>query len=96
MSRRFFLGLSDGKQRATRHFGVNYPGYDKSPYCQGGPLHGAYKTSRRSTGPSNPRASGYLPGMSKYLEAKAVSHVFSPGFSAICHLWLMLGSEPKN
>ena len=32
----------------------------------------------------------------KHLEAKAVSHVFSPGFSAICHAWLLLGSEREN
>ena len=30
------------------------------------------------------------------LEAKAASHLFSPGFSAICHLWPMLGSEREN
>ena len=32
----------------------------------------------------------------KNLEAKTVSCVFSPGFSALCHLWLMLGSEREN
>ena len=33
---------------------------------------------------------------SKNLEAKPVSHVFSPGFSATCWLWLMPGSEREN
>ena len=32
----------------------------------------------------------------KNVEAKAVSHVFSPGFSAICQLGPMLGSEREN